>query len=210
MSFHSRLPALPLVVNDPYFSIWLPGDRPTDAQSIHWSGARKPIKGYIDVDGCRYRFLGKDGVRAAETLEVEVSASATRFSMRAGAVRLEAVFWSPALAADWDALSTPVTFVDFEAWAEDGQAHEVRVSLEVDGRICYDGEMQPELHVDAFVSGGVAYGLMGQKRQRVLSHSGDHVTMDWGYCWMASWQRVTCGPALLRGEWAFTAGERPE
>jgi len=210
MSFHSRVPAIPLIVSDPYFSIWLPGDRPTDAQSVHWSGARKPVKGYMTVDGCRYRFLGKDGTRAAQTLDVEVSTSATRFSMRAGAVRLEVTFWAPALAADWDALSTPITFVDFSAWSEDGREHDARVELHVDARICYDGETQPELYADAFAAEEISYGVLGQKRQRVLGHSGDHVTMDWGYAWMASREKVSCRTDALCGEWGLTAGTEPQ
>ena len=28
-----RLPALPLIVNDPYFSIWMPGDTLTDTNT---------------------------------------------------------------------------------------------------------------------------------------------------------------------------------
>ena len=210
MSFHSRVPAIPLIVSDPYFSIWLPGDKPTDAQSVHWSGARKPVKGYISVDGRYYRFLGKDGTRAAQTLDVEVSTSATRFAMRADAVRLDVTFWSATLASDWDALSTPITFVDFTAWSEDGQAHDVRINLNVDARVCYDGETQPELYADAFTAEGISYGVLGQKRQRVLGHSGDHVTMDWGYGWMASAQAVSCRPDALCSEWTLTAKAEPQ
>ncbi len=210
MSFHSRLPALPLVVNDPYFSIWLPGDRPTDAETIHWSGVRKPLRGYVTVDGKRYRFLGKDGTPAAETLDVEVTPLQTKFSLRAGAVRLNVAFWSPALPDDMDALSTPVTLVDFEASSLDDQAHSMEVRLDISDHLCYDGESRPELYGGAWASKGVCYGYMGQKKQRVLGHSGDHITMDWGYLWAASAQGVEQRPNALSFVWKLTAGAAPQ
>ena len=42
-----RLPAIPLVANDPYFSIWMPADTLTDADSAHWAGAKKPLRGRL-------------------------------------------------------------------------------------------------------------------------------------------------------------------
>ena len=51
-----RLPALPLIANDPYFSVWLPADLPTDANTIHWAGAQKWIRGHMTVDGKRMPF----------------------------------------------------------------------------------------------------------------------------------------------------------
>ena len=210
MPFHSRLPALPLVVNDPYFSVWLPGDRPTDAETIHWSGVRKPLRGYIIVDGSRYRFLGKDGVPAAQTLDVIVTPLATILAMQAGAVRLNVTFWSPALPDDLDALSTPITFVDFEAVFLDNRPHSAEIRLDVSDHLCYDGESRPELYGGAWASEGVHYGYMGQKKQHVLGHSGDHITMDWGYLWAASAQSVEHHPHALSWAWTLTAAAAPQ
>ncbi len=210
MPFHSRLPALPLVVNDPYFSIWLPGDRPTDAETIHWSGVRKPLKGYITVDGKRYRFLGKDGTPAVETLDVTVTPLQTIFALQAGAVRLNVAFWSPALPDDLDALSIPVTFVDLEVASLDDQPHFTEVRLDISDHLCYDGESRPELYGGAWASEGIHYGYLGQKKQRVLGHSGDHITMDWGYLWMASAQGVEQSPHALSFVWKLTACAAPQ
>ena len=54
-----RLPAVPLVVNDPYISFWSPYDKLTDGTTIHWTEKEKPILGLLRVDGQLYRFLGK-------------------------------------------------------------------------------------------------------------------------------------------------------
>jgi len=53
-----RLPSVPLIVNDPYFSIWSPYDKLTDGTTRHWTNDEKPIFGLLYVDGTPYRFMG--------------------------------------------------------------------------------------------------------------------------------------------------------
>ena len=58
-SIDLRLPAVPLVLNDPYISFWSPYDRLTDGQTKLWTGAQKAMDGLLRVDGKTYRFMGK-------------------------------------------------------------------------------------------------------------------------------------------------------
>ena len=53
-----RLPSVPLLVNDPYFSYWSPYDKLTDGTTRHWSNAEKSIDGLLRVDGTVYRWMG--------------------------------------------------------------------------------------------------------------------------------------------------------
>ncbi|MDE5658772.1 MAG: DUF4964 domain-containing protein, partial [Muribaculaceae bacterium] len=53
-----RLPSVPLVVSDPYFSIWSPYDTLNEGSTRHWTDAEKPLEGILRVDGKSYRFLG--------------------------------------------------------------------------------------------------------------------------------------------------------
>lgn len=55
-----RLPAVPLIINDPYVSVWSMTDKLTDAAPQHWTGQEKTIDGLLRVDGTTYRFLGKE------------------------------------------------------------------------------------------------------------------------------------------------------
>ena len=53
-----RLPSVPLLVNDPYFSYWSPYNKLTDGTTKHWSNAEKSIDGLLRVDGTVYRWMG--------------------------------------------------------------------------------------------------------------------------------------------------------
>ena len=55
-----RAPSVPLVMADPYLSIWSPYDKLTEGSTKHWTNASKPLVGALRVDGKVYRFMGKD------------------------------------------------------------------------------------------------------------------------------------------------------
>ena len=53
-----RLPSVPLLVNDPYFSFWSPYDHLYDGTTKHWDNQQKAMDGLLRVDGKVYRFMG--------------------------------------------------------------------------------------------------------------------------------------------------------
>lgn len=187
-----RLPAIPLIANDPYFSVWMPGDTLTQAHPIHWSGAPKGLSGSLVIDGKEYAFLSKSSRPAMQTKSLHVMPTRTVSVMEAAGVQLEVVFWSPALPDDLDALSIPITFVDFSLTSSDGKAHEVSLHFSASFSLCYEGQVMPPMTGDEFQYGGLQMAFAGQTQQHVLGHSGDHITMDWGYLYLASASGVSC------------------
>lgn len=63
-----RLPSVPLVVSDSYFSIWSPYDKLTDGDTRHWTNDEKPLEGLLRVDGKTYRFMGSSERSVLESI----------------------------------------------------------------------------------------------------------------------------------------------
>lgn len=54
-----RLPSVPLLMNDPFFSIWSNYDALNGGPTRHWCEQEKAIEGILRVDGTAYRFMGQ-------------------------------------------------------------------------------------------------------------------------------------------------------
>ena len=187
----TRLPAIPLVLNDPYLSIWSAADLLTDVDTTHWAGERKRLLGEALIDGKAYRFLGVSDAAAMETTRLEVRATTTTAEYAADGVRLTLSFTTPLLLDDPDTLSTPITFVDISAESLDGAPHQVGVSFKVYDDLCYNGLEKPEMLSGSYQLDELNVVWTGQRQQKVLCHSGDHITIDWGYLYVASTCKVT-------------------
>jgi hypothetical protein len=55
----NKAPAYPLVVHDPYFSIWSFSDKLNESTTRHWTGKDHSLMGLLSVDGRLYKFLGE-------------------------------------------------------------------------------------------------------------------------------------------------------
>ena len=187
-----RLPAIPLIANDPYFSYWCPGDRLTDADTCHWCGEAKPIRGLLTIDGQPHRFLGLGDAPAMQTLRQEVTPTATECVLSAAGVELALRFTGAALPDDLDVLSAPITMVDFALRTADGQAHECALTLSFSPALCAFGEEPRDMHAISYSLGGKNVAFLGQLTQKPLSHSGDHTTIDWGYLYLMSAAPLRC------------------
>ena len=194
MAKSTRLPAMPLVVNDPYFSIWSAHDNLTDGDTTHWAGSRKRLYGEVRTGGKAYRFLGRGDVPAAKQVDERVTATRSIFEFEAGECEFTVTFETPMLPEDMDLLSTPVTFVRFQV-----KKGEAEFMLRAYDEICYDGDIRPGMLSDSFSIDGLNIALTGRREQKLLCHSGDHITIDWGYLYMASRAQVTFGTYYLEG-----------
>lgn len=182
----TRLPAFPLITNDPYFSIWSCADHPASDSTRHWAGQRKRMEGSLVIDGVSHRFLGAHDGIIMEMEDLTVTPTSTCYLFHAAGLSLSMRFTSPLLLNDLDTLSTPITFIDFEIKSLDGKAHAAALCFVLHDDICYEGELPPAMYGDVYPLGNLQVGYMGQKKQSILCHSGDHITIDWGYAYLAA------------------------
>lgn len=118
MAHIDRIPSIPLIASDPYFSVWMPADDFTTVDTQHWAGFNKPIRVKLSANGETARLIGAGEGAAAKLESLEVLPTRTLFSESFSAVTVETCFATPAIPEDFDLLSMPVTLVTFRLSAE--------------------------------------------------------------------------------------------
>jgi hypothetical protein len=108
-----RPPSVPLVACDPYFSIWSPADKLTDADTVHWTGKPHRLTSLVRIDDKAFRVMGiqPTNVPALPQTSVEVLPTRTIYNFEGEGVRLTLTFMTPVLPDDLMIYSRPVTYV---------------------------------------------------------------------------------------------------
>ncbi len=193
-----RPPAVPLVACDPYFSIWSPADKLTDADTVHWTGKPHRLDAYVVIDTKELRVMGR-GLAVFPELpqaRLEVLPTRTIYTFEGEAVRVTLTFMTALLPEDVGLLSRPVTFATWEAVSTDGETHEVAARLLANGEIAVNtpNELVTCMREDFE---GLQVLQIGSKEQMVLGKKGDDLRIDWGHFYLAA--TATNGSCGLTG-----------
>jgi len=182
-----RPPAVPLVVCDPYFSIWSVSDKLAGDTTRHWTGRPHPLVNLVRVDGVTFRLMGREPetVPALEQKRLEVLPTRTRYQFGGSGVGITLEFLTPALPEDLAILARPLTYLNWEWVSLDGREHEVALYFEASPEIAVHEPSQRVLGGGG-ESGGVAFVRVGTESQAVLGRKGDDVRIDWGHLYLAA------------------------
>jgi hypothetical protein len=183
----SRPPAVPLVVHDPYFSIWSCADKLTDDWPRHWTGRINALCSMVRIDGKPYRIMGPQpaDVPAMKQVALDVWPTRTVYMFEADGVRLALVFTTPALPHDLDVLARPVTYVDWRVHAADGKQHTVSIYYDNSAEAVVNEPSQQVVWSKPKID-GLTVMRIGSKDQPVLKKAGDDLRIDWGYFYVAA------------------------
>lgn len=175
--------AVPLFVNDPYFSVWSCADHLTDDHTRHWTGHRQSMCGILTVDGEDFRFMGKSNVtdtyvpegKALEQINLEITPTASIYTFSHPACELKVTFLSPLLMDRLEILSRPVCYLFYEITPRE-EGHEFEVYVDASAELTGDALGQ---EIKGYQEEGHAY--FGNVEQNLLSKNGDDLRIDWGY-----------------------------
>jgi hypothetical protein len=204
---HYRPPAVPLVVHDPYFSVWSMSDHLTDDWTRHWTGAINAMCGLIRIDGKVYRWAGPqpnlpqtpqdvglvlpDGahlpteIPPMEQEGLTITPTQTTYRFFADGVVLDVEFLNPLLPDDPDVLARPLTYLTLRVHSTDHRSHEV--GLYYDCSAEWAVNTPDQLVVGQVESlNGLSVGRFGTEAQPILGAAGDNRRIDWGYFYLAA------------------------
>lgn len=185
MSKITTISSVPLIVSDPYFSIWSPGGRLNENDTQSWTGKVIPIRGYLKINEGFYRFMGADQkVPAIEQKELEVTPTQTRAIFENDLVRFIVTFSVNLDLNDLQKISEPVTIITTEIETKISNA-EINVIWQISDQICQDSSLKENINFDVISTAKDSVAWMGKAKQTPLSATGDLVDIDWGYFYTA-------------------------
>jgi hypothetical protein len=201
-----RAPSYPLITHDPYFSIWMNDEVPTNGEASHWTQKPMPIRSMVRIDGKTYRLMGKSPayIPAAKHTETKLSATQTIFSFQQDGVEIEFIFLSPILVNDLDLVSRPLSYVSWSIKALDGKKHQTEVYFDISGSACLNVKGQ-KVTWENNSTNELQILKMGSQEQPVLEKQGDDLRIDWGYLYLSAAKNEVNDVFIGRSEEAIDA-----
>ena len=182
-----RPPAVPLIVHDPYFSVWSVTDQLSEGSTLHWTGAEHPVVSLARIDGRPCRLMGNSaGVAdALPQVGLVVTPTQTEYAFTGEGVSITLKFTTPVLPDDIDALSRPATYLTWKVQSTDGDNHEVTIYFSADAKLTVN-EPSQEVAWNREKLGDLSILRIGSTDQPVLRRKGDDLRIDWGHLLVAA------------------------
>ena len=185
----NKAAAIPLVTCDPFFSIWSAHDNLNDGGTTHWCGKKQTINGYVKINEITYCFLGNpDFYQKIKQTELHVTATKTKAVFENDDITLQVTFTTPLLLDDPYVASRPVTYIDFMVTKKNSTLN-VEVYVTADATIVTNED--DDICGGTNQIGEINYSSMGKMNQKPLGESGDNVTINWGYLYLATTNGIT-------------------
>ncbi len=181
-----RPPAVPLITVDPYFSVWSPADRLTDAAPIHWTGKPNTALGFATIDGNLYRFMGQYDCPAMKQTKINFTALSTEYRFEAAGIELTALFTTPLLINDYYYFTRPISYVKLSYKSLDKKDHDVKIKIGFSEEICINLRGSEAIVAETLESGDVKSAKIGSEAQNVLGQDGDDIRINWGYFYIST------------------------
>ena len=182
-----RPPAVPLVVHDPFLSIWSCADHLTGDVTRHWTHHAQPMGSMIRIDGQCYRLMGNEPAQipAMNQHGVTVLPTRTIYEFDGAPVSVKLSFVSPMLPNDIDVLSRPLSYITWEVKSLDGKPHQCSIYFSVGGELAVNSPQQ-SVRWERPVVAGLTVMKMGTPDQPYVKRAGDDSRIDWGYAYVAA------------------------
>jgi len=204
-----RPPAVPLLVFDPYFSIWSFNDKLYDDSTRNWTGAKNAMTGIVRCGNKVWRFMGKIADREyyycepdiIEQVNLKVNPTTTEYTFENDELRLVVRFINPLLADDLKLLSRPIGYIEYEVLSKFDE--DIEVYFDISAETCVDDyQKQVQLYESEF---GI---YCGNVEQKLLNKSGDDVRIDWGYLHLLDKEAYFCSAFTGRNEFVLGKCEK--
>ncbi len=200
-----RMPAIPLITVDPYFSVWSK-DEINSSVPFHWTGSPNSMLGIINVDGKSYRFLGDndyDDLEPIKQISIDFDALSTTAVFANDEIEFTCIFTSPMLADDLYYASRPVSYLKTSVKSLDGKKHNISVKIAVSEELVLNKKGEGRAYSEnASIDNGTAIRF-GNGIQNVLAKKGDDIRIDWGYFYLACEGDAICGNSADDKYWIY-------
>jgi hypothetical protein len=208
-----RPPAVPLLVNNPYFSVWSMASKLTDDTTRHWTRHKHALVSLIRIDGKTYRLMGIDpaNVPPFPQLRVQVLPTRSIYTFGNASVHVVLTFMTADLMTDLDVMSRPVSYITWQVFSMDGHAHKVSIYDSTSSQLAVN---TPDQFVQwqQETAGPLNIARIGSQDQFYLHTQGDDVRIDWGFDYMAAEKKLSsrvigANESLLK--WFVETGKLP-